>query len=106
MRISDWSSDVCSSDLLQTVSVWKDARELGKTAANVAVELAKGTPPSEIAGVQTWSDGPQGVAMDAIFLQPIPITRDNLGLVIEAGWVGEDVVCQGVESGTAPDACK
>lgn len=91
---------------LQTVSVWKDARELGKAAANVAVELANGTPPSEIAGAQKWSDGPQGVAMDAIFLQPIPITKDNLGLVIEAGWVGEDVVCQGVESGTAPDACK
>src|SRR3546814_16763055 len=56
---------------LQTVSVWKDARELGKAAANVAVELANGTPPSEIAGAQTWSDGPQGVAMDAHFLPQI-----------------------------------
>jgi len=91
---------------LQTVSVWKDARELGKAAATIAVALAKGTEPSQIAGVQTWSDGPKGVALDTIFLQPIPITQDNLGVVIEAGWVGKNVVCQGVDTGMAPQACK
>jgi D-xylose transport system substrate-binding protein len=91
---------------LQTVSVWKDARELGKAAATIAVALAKGTEPSQIAGVQTWSDGPKGVALDTIFLQPIPITQDNLGVVIEAGWVGKNVVCQGVDAGMAPGACK
>jgi hypothetical protein len=26
--------------------------------------------------------------------------------VIEAGWVGKDVVCQGVDAGMAPGACK
>jgi D-xylose transport system substrate-binding protein len=91
---------------LQTVSVWKDARELGKAAATIAVALAKGTEPSQIAGVQTWSDGPKGVALDTIFLQPIPITQENLGVVIEAGWVGKNVVCQGVDTGMAPQACK
>jgi D-xylose transport system substrate-binding protein len=91
---------------LQTVSVWKDARELGKAAATIAVALAKGTEPSQIAGVQKWSDGPKGVALDTIFLQPIPITQDNLGVVIEAGWVGKNVVCQGVDTGMAPQACK
>ncbi|MPZ10546.1 MAG: D-xylose ABC transporter substrate-binding protein [Kiloniellaceae bacterium] len=91
---------------LQTVSVWKDARELGKTAASIAVDLAKGTEPSQIPGVEKWSDGPQGIPMDTIFLKPVPITQENLGVVIEAGWVGKDVVCQGVDAGMAPGACK
>ncbi|MGD1879439.1 MAG: D-xylose ABC transporter substrate-binding protein [Kiloniellaceae bacterium] len=91
---------------LQPVSVWKDARELGKAAAEIAVELAKGTQPTQIADAEKWSGGPKGVAMDAIFLKPVPITKDNLGVVIDAGWVGKDVVCQGVDAGMAPGACK
>lgn len=91
---------------LQTVSVWKDARELGKAAASIAVDLAKGTEPSQISGAEKWSDGPQGIPMDTIFLKPVPITQENLGVVIEAGWVGKDVVCQGVDAGMAPGACK
>jgi len=91
---------------LQTVSVWKDARDLGKAAANIAVQLAKGTDPSAIPGVQKWSGGPKGVTMDAIFLAPVPITKDNLNLVIDAGWIGKDVACQGVDAAMAPSACK
>jgi len=91
---------------LQTVSVWKDARELGKAAAQIAVELAKGTEPSKIEGAQKWSSGPKGVEMDAIFLEPIAITKDNLGVVIDAGWVDKAVACQGVDAGMAPGACK
>ncbi len=91
---------------LQTVSVWKDARELGKAAADIAVQLAQGTEPTKIAGAEKWNGGPKGVEMDAIFLKPIPITKDNLDLVIEAGWVSQDVVCQGVDAGMAPGACK
>jgi D-xylose transport system substrate-binding protein len=91
---------------LQTVSVWKDARELGKAAADIAVQLAKGAEPAQIAGVEKWSGGPKGVAMDAIFLAPVPITKDNLSMVIDAGWIGKDVACQGVDSAMAPSACK
>lgn len=84
----------------QTVSVWKDARELGKAAANVAVALAKGTKMEDVEGSVKFSGGPKGVEMNSIFLAPVPITRDNLNLVIDAGWVSKDVVCQGVASGT------
>jgi D-xylose transport system substrate-binding protein len=87
----------------QTVSVWKDARELGKAAADIAVALAKG---EKIKNAIKWSGGPKGVAMDAILLKPVPITRANLNIVIEAGWVDKQVVCQGVDSGMAPAACK
>src|SRR3546814_13300205 len=62
---------------VQTVSVWKDARELGKAAANIAVELAKGAEPADIKGAQKWSDGPHGVEMDAIFLPPLPTPQEQ-----------------------------
>lgn len=88
----------------QTVSVWKDARELGKAAASIANELADGTPMDEVEGAVKWSGGPKGVEMNSVFLKPVPITRDNLDVVIDAGWVSRDVVCQGVEPGTV-DVC-
>jgi D-xylose transport system substrate-binding protein len=88
---------------IQTVSVWKDARELGKAAANIAVALASG---QKIDDAIKWSGGPKGVEMDAILLKPVPITWDNLGIVIDAGWVEKEVVCQGVDSAKAPAACK
>ncbi|HET7411500.1 MAG TPA: D-xylose ABC transporter substrate-binding protein [Pararhizobium sp.] len=88
----------------QTVSVWKDARELGKNAAKIANSLAEGTPMDQVEGAEKWSGGPKGVEMNAIFLKPVPITKDNLNVVIDAGWVTKDVVCQGVKPGTV-DVC-
>jgi D-xylose transport system substrate-binding protein len=87
----------------QTVSVWKDARELGKAAANIAVALANG---KKVKNAISWSGGPKGVKMDAILLKPVPITRANLATVIDAGWVSKEVVCQGVVVSMAPSACK
>ncbi|PRD44288.1 D-xylose ABC transporter substrate-binding protein [Phyllobacterium phragmitis] len=84
----------------QTVSVWKDSRELGKNAAMIASELADGKKMDEISGVQKFSGGPEGIEMNSIFLKPVPITKDNLDLVIDAGWVTKDVVCQGVAAGS------
>ena len=83
----------------QTVSVFKDSRELGRNAAEIAMQLAGGKKLNEIAGVQTWSEGPKKQAMTAVFLKPVPITRDNLNLVVDSGWVAKDVVCQGVPKG-------
>jgi D-xylose transport system substrate-binding protein len=79
---------------IQTVSVWKDARVLGEAAARIAVELAQGKTP---AATIKWSGGAKGVEMDAILLPPVPVTKDNLSLVIDAGWITKDVLCQGVE---------
>ena len=38
--------------------------------------------------------------MNSFFLAPLPITKDNLNVVIDAGWVTKDVVCQGVAAGS------
>jgi D-xylose transport system substrate-binding protein len=85
----------------QTVSVWKDARLLGRTAGEKAMTLAKGTKLGALEGTRTWADGPRKVAMTSILLTPVPITKDNLDVVIQAGWVPKDVVCRGVKPGTA-----
>lgn len=89
----------------QTVSVWKDARELGKSAANIASMLANGGDLTSVPDAVTWTDGPNGVEMNAVFLAPVPITRDNLGVVLDAGWIAKDKLCAGVDAG-AVDVCK
>ena len=38
--------------------------------------------------------------MNSIFLKPVPITKDNLDVVIKAGWITKAEVCQGVKAGT------
>jgi D-xylose transport system substrate-binding protein len=83
----------------QTVSVWKDARELGKNAAEIASQLADGKKMEEIANVTKFKT-PGGLDLNSVFLTPVPITKDNLNVVIDAGWVGKDVVCQGVAAGS------
>jgi D-xylose transport system substrate-binding protein len=89
----------------QTVSVWKDARELGKNAAEIAIALAGGKKLSEIPGSTTFSDGPKKQKMTARLLKPVPITKDNLSVVIDAGWISKDAVCQGVKAGSV-SVCK
>ena len=36
----------------------------------------------------------------------MPITRDNLDVVIKAGWISKAEVCKGVSGDKAPAACK
>jgi D-xylose transport system substrate-binding protein len=84
----------------QTVSVWKDARELGKAAGEAAVALVGGASLSDVG--QTKFTTPGGVEVDAIFLAPIPITKDNLTTVTDAGWIDVETLCQGVENGPPP----
>lgn len=85
----------------QTVSVWKDARELGKAAGTIAVALAGGTSMGDIEGAQSWTS-PGGTTMSAVFLAPVPVTKDNLSAVVDAGWIAQDALCQGVTGGPAP----
>jgi D-xylose transport system substrate-binding protein len=89
----------------QTVSVWKDARELGKNAAEIAIALAGGKKLSDIPNSTTFSDGPKKQKMTARLLKPVPITKDNLSVVIDAGWITKDAVCQGVKAGSV-SVCK
>jgi D-xylose transport system substrate-binding protein len=84
----------------QTVSVWKDTRELGKKAAEIAAMLADGKKMSELPGVVKFAGGPKRIEMNALLLKPIPITKDNLDIVIDANWIKKDELCRGVKPGT------
>lgn len=87
----------------QTVSVWKDARDLGREAANVAVALAGG---KKVAGATRWADGEKKVPLDAIFLKAVPVTRHNLDTVVKAGHISKEALCKGVDKAGGPAACK
>ncbi|MEQ1683763.1 MAG: D-xylose ABC transporter substrate-binding protein [Burkholderiaceae bacterium] len=88
---------------LQTVSVWKDARDLGREAAAAAVALATGKKPE---GSASWNGGEKKIALDSRFLKPVPITRDNLDVVVKAGWIKKDALCKGAAGDKVPAACK
>jgi D-xylose transport system substrate-binding protein len=87
----------------QTVDVWKDSRELGRAAGEAAVALCANPDLTALAGTEQF-DSPGGNSMTSILLAPIAITQDNLDVVIDAGWIDVETLCQGVESGTV-DAC-
>ena len=88
----------------QTVSVWKDSRALGKAAGEIAVALAGGTAMDAVEGAVKWSGGEKGVEMNAIFLQPTPITKETLNLVIDAGHISKEQACEGAAADVA--ACQ
>jgi D-xylose transport system substrate-binding protein len=77
------------------VSVWKNSRDLGKRAAEIAVALADGTALDAVPEAQKWAGGEKGVEMNAIFLAPTPITADNLNLAIDAGQISKEQACEG-----------
>ena len=87
----------------QTATIFKDSRELGREAASAAIALSQGKPADKAA---PWNAGPKKVALQSRLLTPVPITRDNLDVVVKAGWIKKDELCKGVPAANAPAACK
>jgi D-xylose transport system substrate-binding protein len=83
----------------QTVSVWKDARELGRAAGEAAIALCANPDIAAVEGTAPFTT-PGGNEVTSILLEPLPITQDNLDVVVDAGWIDTDTLCQGVEAGT------
>ncbi len=84
----------------QTVSIWKDARDLGKVAGDAAVALGKGKKKADITGVKPFSGGPKHMKVDGILLTPLAVTKDNLNVIVDKGWITKAEVCNGVKPGT------
>lgn len=78
----------------QTVSVWKNNRALGKMAGQIANQLADDVPMDRIPEAVTFNQGEKGIEVRAILLQPTPITRDNIDLIIDAGQIEKRVACK------------
>lgn len=87
----------------QLVSVWKDSRALGKVAAEAALMLAEGKSMADVPGTAPFSGGKRGVEVTSILLAPTPITKANIGTVIEAGWIDKAKACEGAMDGV--DGC-
>ena len=88
----------------QTVDVWKDARLLGKAAGEAAVQLCANKDIKSVSGVVQFKS-PGGNDMTSIFLTPQAITKDTLNVVLDAGWITKDKLCQGVTD-TSVTACQ
>jgi D-xylose transport system substrate-binding protein len=89
----------------QTVSVWKDARLLGEAAGRAAIQLCKDPDISKVQLTQTFKS-PGGNDMTSIFLTPLPVKKDNLNAVVDAGWITKDALCQGVTDTASVPACQ
>ena len=83
----------------QAVDVWKDARELGTAAGEAAIGLCANPDPASVEGAAPFTT-PEGNELSTILLTPIPITQDNLDLVVDAGWIDQETLCQGVDAGS------
>ncbi len=89
----------------QTVDVWKDSRLLGKAAGEAAVQLCNKVTVDKITGAAPFTT-PGGNSLSSILLTPQPISKDNLNVVLDAGWITKDKLCAGVDAAKAPAACK
>jgi D-xylose transport system substrate-binding protein len=89
----------------QTLSVWKDARELGTAAGEAAIALCANPDVSAVAGTEPFTT-PGGNSVASQLLEPLPILQDNLNVVVDAGWIAKDALCQGVTDTTAVPACQ
>jgi D-xylose transport system substrate-binding protein len=84
----------------QTVSIWKDSRDLGKVAGEAAVALANGKKMTDIANVKPFSGGAKHVTVNGILLTPLAVTKDNLDVIVSKGWITKAEVCAGVKAGS------
>ncbi|MGH2383673.1 MAG: substrate-binding domain-containing protein [Candidatus Limnocylindria bacterium] len=115
---------------LQYVDVWKDANELGKVAGAAALQLCEGTdmasltipdglinddvaPTAGLTAAEFTTPGPDGEpdsgdesVVTSFILQPQPVTAENLDLILDSGWLTQDVLCEGVDPASAPAACQ
>ncbi|MGB8861200.1 MAG: substrate-binding domain-containing protein [Ilumatobacteraceae bacterium] len=81
----------------QTVSVWKDARQLGTAAGEAALALCKDPSAAAVPGTATFTT-PGGNDVASVLLKPIPVSQDNLDLVLDAGWIDKATLCDGADA--------
>ena len=74
-------------------------KAFGVFSGLAALALAGGADLADIENTVEF-ESPGGNTMISIFLDPNPITQDNLQEVIDAGVITQDDLCQGVEAGS------
>ncbi len=66
-------------------------RRPSQLCANPDITAVEGTAPFT---------SPEGNELTSILLDPQAITQDNLDVVLDAGWIDEATLCEGVEAGS------
>ena len=88
----------------QTVDVWKDALLLGDATGQVAAQLAQGVALDKVTtdkyGASKVFDTPGGNKINSILITPQAITKDNLQVVLDAGWIDKATLCKDVTAGS------
>ena len=74
---------------------------MAKSLAEAALMLSEGKSMTDVPNVAPFSGGKRGVTVNSILLEPTPITKDSVNLVIDAGWIGKDVACAEAMSGVS-----
>jgi len=54
---------------------------------------------TDIPDVKPFTGGAKGIKLSAILLAPLPITRENLNVIVDKGWITKRQVCAGVKPG-------
>ena len=87
----------------QTVSIWKDARDLGKVVGRGGASRSpSGKKMADIPTVKPFTGGAKGVKVNGILLTPLAVTKDNLNVIVDKGWITKAEVCAGVKPATTP----
>ena len=81
-------------------------QSLAATWERLAAAAAALGAGQKVPGAVSWSGGEKKIALDSQFLKPVPITKDNLDVVVKAGWIKKDDLCKGVAADKAPAGCK
>jgi D-xylose transport system substrate-binding protein len=89
----------------QTVDVWPDPRLMGAAAGDAAVALCKNPDISKLKGTTLYSS-PGHNQIPSFLLAPQAITKDNLNVVVDAGWTTKDYLCANIDPSKAPPACR
>ena len=58
-----------------------------------------------IQDVKPFTGGAKGVKVNGILLTPLPVTKDNLNVIVDKGWITKAEVCAGVKPEMTP-VCK
>ena len=49
--------------------------------------------------MKPFSGGPKHMTVDGILLTPLAVTKDNLNVIVDKGWITKAEVCAGVKPG-------
>jgi D-xylose transport system substrate-binding protein len=90
---------------VEIVDVWSDYRQLGKAAAEVALQLCKNPDIAKVSGTAPFTT-PGGTQLTSILLKATPITVDNLSIVIGTLYLTKDDICKDLDPAKAPAVCR